>query len=127
MNNSINEQLRDLKIEDLIWIVYFFLALAALISNHFERNSLLKNNRKFNNTSNKINVTIFTITLYIYIYFAFINWRDIERIKKGITKNNGRDILASQARLVAALLFLVGGIIYLITETTNVDNEIGFI
>jgi len=128
MNNSINEQLENLKIEDLIWIIYFFLAIASIISNQYERSSLLKNNRRFNSTSKKINVTIFIITFFIYLYFAYINWQDIENIKKGHLTDNSRNILASQARLIAALLFLVGGTIYLITETQSSDsNEIGFI
>jgi len=128
MNTSINEKLRDLKIEDLIWIIYFFLALASLISNIYERNSILQNNQRFNRASKKINITIFIITFFIYLYFAFLNWRDIERIKKGLSTNSDRNILVSQARLIAALLFLVGGVIYLITEVQSAEaSEIGFI
>lgn len=124
MNSDINEQLNDLKIEDLIWIIYFFLAIAALISNQFEKDSLIRNNRKFNNTSKSINITIFTITFFIYLYFAYINWRDI---KKDISSNN-RNAFESQARLIAALLFLVGGTIYLIVEIRSGNaNELGFI
>lgn len=126
MNNSVNEQLSNLKIEDLIWIIYFFLALASIISNEYERSSLIKRNQRFNQTSKKINVTIFIITFFIYLYFVYINWRDIEKIKKGVS--NSRNILISQARLIAALLFLVGGTIYLITELqSSNEEEIGFI
>lgn len=128
METNINEKLKNLKTEDLIWIIYFFLALASLISNQFERYSLIRNGRQTNPISKKINVTIFAITFIIYIYFAYINWRDIEQLKFGISKGKERSILESQARLVAALLFLVGGAIYLISEIASGDNnEIGFI
>jgi len=128
MNVSINEQIRDLKIEDLIWVIYFFLALFSIISNSYEREALIKTNKRFNKKSQNINVTIFIITFVIYLYFVFINWRDIEMIKRGQTTKGGRNILTSQARLVAALLFLVGGAIYLITEAeAQESNEIAFI
>ena len=127
MNSNLTEQLNDLKNEDFIWIIYFFLAIASILSNQFERNSLIRNNRRFNSASKSINITIFAITLFIYIYFAYINWRDIERIKKGVSNSN-RNILENQARLIAALLFLVGGAIYLIVEIQSGNaNEIGFI
>ena len=128
MGTNINEKLKNLKIEDLIWITYFFLALASLISNQLERDSLIQTGRQTNPISQKINVTIFAISFIIYIYFAYINWCDIEQIKYGISEGKERSILESQARLVAALLFIVGGTIYLISEATNrEDTEIGFI
>lgn len=123
MNSNINEKLNDLKTEDIIWIIYLFLAIAALLSNYYERNSVLNNNNQFNKISKKINITIFTVTFFVYLYFAFLNWRNI---KKGYFDNE--NILLNQARLIAALLFLVGGTIYLIAEIKDaVSAEIGFI
>ena len=126
MNSYLKRQLNNLKIEDFIWLIYLFLAIAAIISNIYEREFILKKDKSANNIFRKINITIFVITFFIYLYFVFLNWHNIEEIKKDISKN--RNTLNSEARLIAALLFLIGGIIYLITEINDYeDTEIGFI
>lgn len=123
--NNVREQLDNLKKEDIIWIIYFFLATAALISNVFERKSIFIRNNPNNKTSQNINITIFIITFFIYLYFVLLNWRNVEQLKNQISNKN---ILQSQARLIAALLFLVGGLIYLITEIQGNENtEVGVI
>lgn len=127
MNSSINETLKNIQTEDLIWIIYLFLAIASLISNEYEKETLLRTGNQRNNDSKKINVTIFTITFIIYIYFAYINLKDIQKIKNGIQNNSTRSIIESQARLIASLLFIVGGAIYLITEANSSTEEIAII
>ena len=127
MNSSINETLKNIQTEDLIWIIYLFLAIASLISNEYEKKTLLRTGNQRNNDSKKINVTIFTITFIIYIYFAYINLKDIQKIKNGIQNNSTRSIIESQARLIASLLFIVGGAIYLITEANSSTEEIAII
>lgn len=118
--NNIKEQLNNLKTEDLIWIIYFFLAAAALISNYYERKSIFIKNNPNNKASKNINITIFVITFFIYLYFVLLNWQNVKRLRHQIHNN---DILHSQARLIAALLFLIGGFIYLVTEI-NSSNEV---
>lgn len=115
MINEIKEKLNALKNEDLIWILSFFLVLASLISNQYERNAILENNPKFNLVSNDIKILIFTIALFIYIYFIFVTNQSIEKLKNEISCNN-KQLIIEQARLVASLLFFIGGIIFLITE-----------
>ena len=123
--NNFNEQLNDLSIEDIIWVIYFFLAISALISNYYERKNLLIRNTTSNYISHNINITIFVITLFIYIYFVYTNYRDFKNLKREIAK---KQVLLSEAKLIAALLFLVGGIIYLITEIAdNEETEIAII
>jgi len=128
MNESISQKLNDLKTEDLIWIIYFFLAISALLSNYYEKDSILNNKTNSKRISKNINITVFTISLFIYLYFVYLNYRDIEQIKKGYVDSTNKHILENQARLIAAILFLVGGTIYLITEINSAtETEVGFI
>ena len=47
-NNSIDsETLNEVRIEDYIWIIYIFLAVFAIISNHFEKDYLIKKMKAF--------------------------------------------------------------------------------
>lgn len=123
MQESINQKLNNIKIEDFIWVVYLFLAIFAIISNEYEKTSLIRNGTTKNLKSKKINVTIFTITFIIYIYFAYINWRDLH----SSYLRNKKQLIENQARLIAALLFIIGGAIYLITEANSETPEVGFI
>jgi len=127
MDINIKNKLKNLNIEDIIWIIYFFLALASLLSNQFERDSIINNNSYSKKKVKQINVTIFTITFFIYLYFVYINYRDVKDLKNTINNQNNNAALLSEARLIAAILFLIGGTIYLFTEQSKNENEIGFI
>ena len=114
MNNEINEQLTALKNEDIIWIVSFFLVILSVLSNQFERNAILENNPRLNNISSDIKIIIFIGVIIINIFFISVIWQNIEKLEQ--TPCNNEDLKINQARLVATLLFLIGGLIYLITE-----------
>lgn len=49
---NIGVKLQRLKTEDLIWIIYLFIAIAALISDYYERNYLQTNNSTSQKNSN---------------------------------------------------------------------------
>ena len=44
MDNNKREQFRNLKIEDIIWIIYFFIIGANLYSNYLQENNLFAPN-----------------------------------------------------------------------------------
>ncbi len=120
---DINEKLKKLKIEDFIWIIYFFIAAGALYSNYDERIYLYTHNKKAYEAKKIINTTIFVIALLIYIYFVYLN---IEEVKK--TNYYNPNYPLKEAQLVAALLFLIGGIIYLVAEVKEVlPDEVALI
>lgn len=122
---NIGVKLQRLNNEDMIWVVYLFIAIAALISDKFERDFLLSKNPVAHKKYRIINITVLTIALFIYIYFVFINYEDVNTLKKEITK---KEVILNHASLVAALLFLVGGIITLFVEINRanaIDEEIG--
>ena len=115
-----SEKIKDIKIENFIWIIYFFIVIAALASNHFEEEYVKKHQLKDYQTFKKINITIFTIAFFIYLYFVYFNYKNISNLKKNTSK---KKVLYSQINLIAAILFLVGGTIYLFTESTSNDFE----
>ena len=122
---DIREKLQKLKIEDFIWIVYFFIAAAALYSNKDEREYLLYNNQKAYREKKNINITIFIIALIIYIYFVLNTVEDLSRMPRNF---QNPEFVNRYAQLVAALLFLVGGIIYLVVEVKDpVPGEVSIL
>lgn len=124
MNDNKKRQLRRIHNEDLIWLVYFFIVIAALFSNAYERRYLSKKDPTEQKKYKTINVCIFTISLLIYIYFASIQFEDLNELKKTASK---KTILILNIKLIAAILFIIGGFIYLIFEIDDYNDEIGII
>ncbi len=123
---GIGIKLQRLKTEDFIWVVYIFIAIAAIVSNHFEKDYILTKNLKNQKKFKVINITIFCIAFFIYLYFVLLNYENISDLKRQATK---KEVITAQAGLIAALLFLVGGIINLFVEINQntPDEDIGLI
>lgn len=119
----IGVKLQRLNTEDLIWVVYLFIAIAAIISDSYERNFLLTNNPTSQKKYKTINITIFCVALFIYVYFVFINYQDVSTLKKDLSK---KEVLNKHLALISALLFLIGGAIALYVElSSNTPEDIG--
>lgn len=119
----IGVKLRDIYIENFIWVIYLFISAAALLSNYYESDYLKTHNLKDYQTYKNINITIFSIAFFIYLYFLYRNYKNVSELKKTISNN--KKVLFAQINLIAAILFLVGGILYLYTESNDIDIEIG--
>lgn len=119
----IGVKLRDIHIENFIWVIYLFISAAALLSNYYESDYIKTNNKKDYQTYKQINITIFVVAFFIYIYFLYKNYKNVTELKKTISNN--KKVLYAELNLIAAILFLVGGAIYLYTESNNIESEIG--
>lgn len=113
---GIGIQLQRIQTEDFIWVIYFFIALFAIISDAYEKNYLLTNNLKSQKKFKTINIALFIIVLFIYVYFVVINYEDIKVLQKEATK---KEVLNQHLSLIAALLFLVAGAMNLYIELTS--------
>ena len=119
---NIGIKLRKLKQEDFIWYIYFFIAAFALYSNYLEKDYYEKKNKLDYKKAKTINIVILTVAFFIYLYFVINTYDDLKYVK------NDKEYMHSLIRLGASLIFLVGGIIYLILEITDNDlDEVGFI
>ncbi|MBQ4583546.1 MAG: hypothetical protein IJA94_01455 [Bacilli bacterium] len=125
MINNVNRQLRRINNEDLIWGVYFFIVIAALFSNAYERKFVVNKDKDAEKKYKTINVCIFTVSIFIYLYFASLLYEDLSTLRNNISKKR---VLTLNIKLIAAILFIIGGIIYLIFEIDqNEDAETGII
>lgn len=118
---GIGIKLQRINTEDFIWVIYFFIALFAIISDTYEKKFLINNDKKAQKTYKTINITIFIVALFIYVYFVFINYQDVNELKKEASK---KEVLNQHLSLISALLFLVGGAIALYVELTGDTPDI---
>ena len=118
-------RLKRLRTEDFIWLIYFFIAAFAVLSNAYERNYILNNSNNSLKKSKAINVTLFFIVFFVYLYFALIFATDLNNMEKNFDNKEYRNTLM---KLIASLLFLIGGAIYLVQEIIQDDEvELGII
>lgn len=122
---NIGIKLNRLKQENFIWIVYAFIVLAALYSNHLEEDYYVKHNSSAFYKQKAINVTVLTIAFFIYLYFVLIITDDLTHMEQNL---RNKDYLITLAKLVGAILFLIGGAIQVVSEIIQTEpSEIGFI
>ena len=122
---NIFNRLQRLNSENKIWIIYFFIAAFALLANHYEKDFLLKRNINDYQKEKTIHIVIFLVAFFIYLYFVLVITKDLTNMEKNFNNAKYRNTFL---QLIAALLFLIGGAIYLVQEVLNNEiEEIGFI
>ncbi len=120
-NNARNsETLKELQIEDYIWYIYIFLAIFAIISNHYEREYELKHEKKDEKAFRNLNTFIFSITLIIYIYFLSLNKKHLKKLDKNASF---KQVIVANAGFIAAALFLIAGAISLLISIYGTDDD----
>lgn len=99
----------------------FFYCVFALYSNKLDRDYLLKKDKEAYKREKSINITIFFIAFFIYLYFLLLLTEDLGNMEKNFDDPNYRSAFI---QLIAAILFLIGGAIYLINEITRKDDAL---
>ncbi len=119
--NDISRKLKRLRNEDIIWIIYFFIVVFALYSNKLDRDYLLNHDNSAYKSEKYINIGIFFVTFFIYLYFVLLLTEDLSNMERNFNNDNYRSTFI---QLIAALLFLIGGSIYLINEIVRKDDDL---
>ena len=68
------EKLRQITIEDFIWVIYIGIIALSYYSNYLERKYYVNNNIDSKNKYRKIIIVIFSILIIVYFYFCSFNW-----------------------------------------------------
>lgn len=120
MDNDIYEKLKELKIEDFIWITYLGISTMALYSNIIERHYVIYKDYISKEKYRNINITIFSILILIYIYFILTNYKNYKEAKEN---NNLNKIKYNYLSYVGAIIALISGIIFLYVAIKNKTSD----
>ena len=121
---NVFNRLERLNSENKIWIIYFFIAAFAILANNYEKDFLTNKNLKSYQIEKTMHIVIFLVAFFIYLYFFLVIIKDLTNMEKNFNNTKYRNTFL---QLIAALLFLVGGAVYLVLEvTTSETEEIGF-
>lgn len=116
MNDSINE-LKRLKFEDLLWIIFAVLCLINVYGDQLQKEYIVTSFNDYENKSNNVFKITLTITLFIYIYFFLRNYISY--------KNSSSENKSLYSVKVFGSIFLIVGVICLIYFQENNENFIG--
>ena len=122
---EINNKLKQIKIEDYIWLIYIGIIFLSWYSNNLERDYLINNNEISKEKYQNILVFIFLVLLIVYLYFFKGSFDDFLNLK--ISDSNKKKELVTLA-FIGMSFFVVGGIIflYIALEDKNLDVELAF-
>ena len=123
--NEKNERLKDIKTENLIWVIYIGIIILSWYANSKEKHFVLYEDNKSKKEYQKLMILIFTILVIAYYYFAKDSLEDYQKLTPFDNKKKRNLTTAS---LIASLFILVSGLILLgiAIEDDDIDIEIAF-
>lgn len=123
--NEKEERLKDIKIENFVWVIYIGIIILSWYANSKEKKYILYNDEKSKKQYQNLMILIFSILLIVYFYFAKDSYDDLKKINIYDTDKKKKLLYAS---FIGSLLILISGIIFLIIaiEDDNIDTEIAF-
>lgn len=124
-NDVLNDKLRQLKIEDFIWIIYIGIILLSWYSNSLERKYFVYNDFDSKEKYRKIMIFIFSILIVVYLYFLKDSYSDLQNINNYDSPKTKSLVYLS---FVGSFLILISGIIflYIALEDRDLNVEIAF-
>ena len=126
MNKSdIDKRLKELKIEDFIWIIYIGIIFFSWYSNSLERKYYLNNDEISKKKYRKIMTIIFSILVVVYLYFLKDSYDGLVSLKKSDTNKKKNLTMLS---FIASLMIFISGLIflYISLEDDDLNVEIAF-
>jgi len=123
--DNINEKLKQLKIEDYIWVIYIGIIFLSWYSNTLERKFFIFNDKNSKNKYQKIMILIFSILIIVYLYFLKSSYDDLKNLKEKDTSKKKNLVFLS---FIASLLIAISGFIFLYIAYSDqeLDVELAF-
>ena len=124
-SKELEEKLKELNIEDFIWVIYIGIIILSWYSNSLERKYFIYKDQISKEKYRKIIILIFTVLLLVYVYFFKSSYKDLKNINE-CTSNKKRKLV--ELSFIASFLILVSGVIflYIAFEDEELSVELAF-
>ena len=119
------EKLKQLKIENNIWLIYIGIIIFSWYSNYLEKEYILKKDLKSKNEYRIIIIIIFSILVLVYFYFLNSSYKDVCNLSEN---DSNKKKLLIYLSFLASLFIFIGGILFLLIALAddNLDVELAF-
>ena len=123
--DDIEKRLKEIKIENWIWVIYIGLILLSWYANSKEKHYFICKDEESRKKYRELLIFIFSVLLVIYIYFTKDSYEDIKELT--CTDSQKKKTLTYMSFL-GSILILISGVIFLIIaiEDESIDTEIAF-
>jgi len=123
--NEISDKLKELKVEEFVWIIYIGIIIFSFYSNSLERKYILYNDQISKEKYRATLIIIFSILCLIYYYFLKDSYESVQELK--ITDSLNKKNLTYLSFLGSLLIFISGIIfLYIAFSDESLDVEIAF-
>ncbi len=117
----LNKKLKQLNIEDYIWIIYIGIIVLSWYSNSLERKYYVYNDQYSKNKYQKIMIIIFIILLFVYAYFLKDSFDDLKNLTPYDSIKKKKLVTLS---FIASLFIALSGVIFLYIALNNQDLDV---
>ena len=120
---DIESRLKQIKIENYIYIIYFGIIVLSLYSNKLEKKYLIYKDENAKVKYRNILIIIFIIAVIVYIYYFYDAYKSSKDISsnRDVNKFNQLSFIASTLVLISGLLFL-----YIAYSDKDLNVELAF-
>ena len=120
-SREVEDKLRQIRIEDFIWVIYIGIIALSYYSNYLERKYYINNDIDSKNKYRKIIIVIFSILIIVYFYFLVDSYNSVRDLNRFDTEKKKRLIYLS---FLASLLIFISGIIFLYIAISDTDLNV---
>lgn len=117
---SLDKKLKQLRIEDFIWVIYIFIIFLSWYSNSLERKYFIYNDIESKEKYRKIMIFIFSILIIVYLYFLKDSFGDLKNIDSSNEEVKNLTFLS----FIASLLITISGFIFLYIAIKDQDLNV---
>lgn len=125
MNYDLFNKLKQLKIENFIWVIYIGIIILSWYSNSLEKKYFIFNDLYSKDKYRHVMIFIFSILIIVYFYFLYDSYKDFKNLSnKDSCKKQNLVILS----FISSLLIFISGLIflYIAYKDQELDVEIAF-
>ena len=119
------DKLKDIKVENVVWVIYIAIIILSYYANSIEKKFLLYDDIKSKKEYQGLMIFIFLILLIVYYYFAQDGYNKIMELNESDSKKKK---VLSYAAFTGSFLILISGIIflYILIVDDEIETEIAF-
>ena len=122
---ELKDKLKQLKNEEIIWIIYIGIIFMSFYANYFEKKYFINNDHISKEKYRKIMIFIFSILIVVYLYFLKDSYDDIQNLN--LYDSNNKKNLTYLSFLGSLFIFLSGIIfLYIAIKDEDIDVELAF-
>lgn len=120
-NKEVEDKLKQLKIEDFIWVIYIGIIALSYYSNYLERKYYVYDDLNSKNKYRNIMILIFSVLIIVYFYFLSDSYKSIKNLDDCDTEKKKRLVYLS---FLASLLIFISGLIFLYIAVSDTDLSV---